>query len=379
MEYRFEENSVIIEIPERVSEMNAEEIRDGLMDIIERNDDKSVVLDAEKLIYISSSGLRAILEVKKKKKKNIRVVNMSKIVRDVFDLTGFSDIFEIAETIRNMTLEEAELICESVNGSVFRYKKGMMVKVFREDVPFEEVEAERLNTKNALICGVPTVISFSIVKVNGRYGILYEEVDAKTLAQAIAEDPKRTMEYATMFAKFMKELHQIEVPGDMLPNIKSRYREWLEMTKSNMNNITWEKMQGLIESVADTNTFVHGDINLNNVYLVGDELMLVDMSSCGYGHPIFDLQAIYATLIAIEDKKPGYVEKHLGLYPEHARLFWNTFLNRYVDDISSESGVRTIAKDGRVIIADKLDILLEQYYILKEVLVEAVIRLENKE
>lgn len=56
-----------------------------------------LVMDLEKLTYISSAGLRVLLYAHKAMngKGGMRVINVNEIVREVFDVTGFSDILDI--------------------------------------------------------------------------------------------------------------------------------------------------------------------------------------------------------------------------------------------------------------------------------------------
>ena len=56
-----------------------------------------LTLDLAKLDYISSAGLRVLLSAHKamSKKDGMKVKNANEIVREVFDVTGFSDILTI--------------------------------------------------------------------------------------------------------------------------------------------------------------------------------------------------------------------------------------------------------------------------------------------
>ena len=56
-----------------------------------------LVLDFEKLDYISSAGLRVLLSTQKAMngKGTLRIVNVCRPVMEIFEVTGFSDILTI--------------------------------------------------------------------------------------------------------------------------------------------------------------------------------------------------------------------------------------------------------------------------------------------
>ena len=55
----------------------------------------SIVIDCEKLSYISSAGLRVLLAVQKKTKGAMKLTNVCELVMEVFEMTGFADILVI--------------------------------------------------------------------------------------------------------------------------------------------------------------------------------------------------------------------------------------------------------------------------------------------
>lgn len=60
-------------------------------------DEKNIVLDLEKLNYISSAGLRVLLTMQKEmnKKGSLEIINVCDEVQDIFEVTGFNDILNI--------------------------------------------------------------------------------------------------------------------------------------------------------------------------------------------------------------------------------------------------------------------------------------------
>ena len=55
----------------------------------------SLVIDCEKLIYISSAGLRVLLSAHKKMKGAMKLTKVGELVMEVFEMTGFADIWVI--------------------------------------------------------------------------------------------------------------------------------------------------------------------------------------------------------------------------------------------------------------------------------------------
>ena len=58
---------------------------------------ETLVMDFEKLEYISSAGLRVLLSAQKvmNKQGEMKVVHVSDVINEIFEVTGFSDILNI--------------------------------------------------------------------------------------------------------------------------------------------------------------------------------------------------------------------------------------------------------------------------------------------
>ena len=59
------------------------------------NGTENLVIDCEKLVYVSSAGLRVLLATQKKMKNSMKLTNVCELVMEVFEMTGFADILVI--------------------------------------------------------------------------------------------------------------------------------------------------------------------------------------------------------------------------------------------------------------------------------------------
>ena len=56
---------------------------------------RTLTLDCAGLEYVSSAGLRVLLSAQKKMKNAMKLKNVSELVMEVFEMTGFVDILDI--------------------------------------------------------------------------------------------------------------------------------------------------------------------------------------------------------------------------------------------------------------------------------------------
>ena len=98
---RFENQIAIITIAGRLDGVTAPECEKQMRELLS-GDTSQVIVDFGKLDYISSAGLRSILLIAKlinEKQGQLSLANVEGNVRSVFDMSGFSNIFKIAESV----------------------------------------------------------------------------------------------------------------------------------------------------------------------------------------------------------------------------------------------------------------------------------------
>ena len=88
-------SALVVALEGRLDTTTAPELEQELKNSLDGVTD--LTLDLAKLDYISSAGLRVLLSAHKTmmKQGQMKVTNASEIVREVFDVTGFSDILNI--------------------------------------------------------------------------------------------------------------------------------------------------------------------------------------------------------------------------------------------------------------------------------------------
>lgn len=85
----------VVSLEGRLDTVTAPELETAMKDTL--TEAESLTLDFEKLEYVSSAGLRVILSIQKAmaEKGGLKVVNVNEIIKEIFDVTGFSEILTI--------------------------------------------------------------------------------------------------------------------------------------------------------------------------------------------------------------------------------------------------------------------------------------------
>ncbi len=92
--------ALVIQTEERVDSANAQAFYQELESAI-GSDDRAVVVDMERLTYISSAGLRVILQTARKlqqQQAKFAICSLTGTVREVFEISGFDRVIEIHAT-----------------------------------------------------------------------------------------------------------------------------------------------------------------------------------------------------------------------------------------------------------------------------------------
>lgn len=88
-------NEVVLEVMGRLDTTTAPSLDKAINENLDNI--KSLVLDFKGLEYISSAGLRVVLNAQKKMQQTgtMKVINVCELVKEVFEMTGFADILTI--------------------------------------------------------------------------------------------------------------------------------------------------------------------------------------------------------------------------------------------------------------------------------------------
>lgn len=254
---------------------------------------EKIVIDCSQLDYISSSGLRVLLAIKKKY-QDVEIVNVSSDVYNVFEITGFTRILDVKKALRKINLAECKRLAHGANGEVYKINDEEIVKLSLFASKEEELIDEMNRAREAFVLGVPTMISFDTVEVSdGRKGIVMEALNPTTLAQHLKEHPEQLDIYLEPYMDLFRTTNAIVVEPGQFYSAKQHLIDRLTTPENCIGPEMTAGVKELVEALPDGYCLVHADGHPSNALLCGDEdsrsLMLIDMGDVCAGHPIFEI------------------------------------------------------------------------------------------
>ncbi len=338
MKVTIEDNVMTIFLKGRIDTNNALQTENELFSAVESAPEAvdQFILDASELEYISSAGLRVLMKMRKNFGENIRVIGVSPEVYDIFDVTGFTEILKVEKRYREISVEGCEVIGTGFYGTVYRVDPETIVKVYQTPDSLPIIQNEQKLAKRAFVNGVPTAISYDIVKVGDMYGSVFELLNADTFNDLLIREPERFDEILRIYADFLKTVHSAEMDDDTLPMARDIFIGYFDVISDYLPEEQCIRLKELILALPYDHHVVHGDFQMKNVMLVGDEPMLIDMDTLCTGQPLFDLQALYVTYILFSEDDPENLEKFLGIRNDWGEPIWKSIMENYFGRDMSE-------------------------------------------
>lgn len=334
MNFKVDNGVLSIFLDGRIDSQNADEKEKEIVAIRNENSHNEIVFDAETLEYISSAGLRMVLRTRKSE-PTLKIINVSADVYEIFDMTGFTEMLTVEKAYRKFSVDGCEVIGKGAKGIVYRYDPDTIVKVYINPDSLPDIHNERKLARKAFVLGIPTAISYDVVRVGESYGSVFELLDAKSFSKLIEENPDKLDEYVSQFTELLKTIHTTQVKADDMPDIKETIYKWIEMDKTYLAPEQANKLETLVKAVPDTLNMLHCDYHTNNIMMQNGETILIDMDTLSHGHPIFELANIYITYIGFGEVNPAVVENFIGLPYAKTIEIWNKFLPEYLGTTDS--------------------------------------------
>lgn len=347
VEARFENGVLNLILHGHIDSKNAPEVEADITALREEHDGAPIVVDCSDLEYISSAGLRVVLRLKKAC-ADLKLIEVSPEVYEIFDVTGFTEIVDVEKAYRVISVEGCEVIGQGANGEVYRIDPDTIVKVYYNADALPEIQRERELARTAFVKGIPTAIPYDVVRVGDGYGSVFELLNAASFAKLLATGEMSLDEAVQQSVDLIKQIHSTLVDPETMPSMRDVAIDWAEFMRDHLEPELAEKLVELVSGVPEDNHMMHGDYHIKNVMLQDGEVLLIDMDTLCHGHPVFELASAYNAYCGYSETDHSISESFLGIPHEMSVEFWDKFLRLYLDN-APEERVRDVEEKAMIV------------------------------
>lgn len=200
------------------------------------------------------------------------------------------------------------IIAVRTNKTVYRDGE-YCVKVFDDDFSKVDVLNEALNQARVEETGLNVPKIIEVAKIDGKWAIVSEYIQGKTLARLMEENPDKKDEYLEKLVDLQIEVQSKKCP--LLTKLRDKMNRKIDLT--NLDESIKYELHTRLEGMPKHNKLCHGDFNPSNIIIKDDgTAYFIDWSHATQGNASADVARTYMLFWLAGDIEGA--EKYLNLF-----------------------------------------------------------------
>lgn len=192
------------------------------------------------------------------------------------------------------------------NKTVYRDGK-YCIKVFSTDYSKADVLNEALNTARIEETGLNIPKIIEVTMIDGKWAIVTEFIEGKTLQQLMDENPEKLDEYMEKFVTIQLDAQSKTCP--LLNKLKDKMNR--KISASTLDATTRYELHTRLEGMPKHKKVCHGDFNPSNIIITEDGTpYIIDWAHATQGNASADVARTYLLfcLAGDDDKAKKYLD-----------------------------------------------------------------------
>lgn len=171
------------------------------------------------------------------------------------------------------------------------YRDGdKCIKVFNEDYSKADVLNEALNQARIEETGLNIPKIHEVTTIDGKWAIVSDYIEGKTLAELMAENEDKTEEYINLLVDIQLEVHSKTCP--LLNKLKDKMSR--KISETELDATTRYELHTRLEGMPKHKKVCHGDFNPSNIIIAKDGTpYIIDWSHATQGNASADVARTY--------------------------------------------------------------------------------------
>jgi len=230
------------------------------------------------------------------------------------------------------------ILAERPNKTVYR-DGDRSIKIFSEDYSKANILNEALNQARMeeTTLNIPRILE--VTMIDGKWAIVTEFKEGKTLEQLMLENPDRFDEYMDRFVRL-----QLHVQGQRAPQLTQlKDKMHMKIDQTAFDATTRYDLHTRLAGMHTHHKVCHGDFNPSNVIITPDDQeYIIDWSHVTRGNGAADAARTYLVFWLAGQRETA--EKYLKLYCKHADVA-RQYVQKWMPIVAASQTVKGKAEE----------------------------------
>ena len=215
------------------------------------------------------------------------------------------------------------------------YRDGdYAIKVFNEDFSKSDILNEALNQARVEETGLNVPGLVEVRKIEGKWAIVYDFIEGKTLETLMKEHPEKYDEYLSLFVDIQLEMHSKKAP--LLNKLKDKMNRKISQAK--LDATTRYDLHTRLQGMPTHNKVCHGDFNPSNIIIKPDGTpYIIDWSHATQGNASADAARTYLLFWLAGDTETA--NKYLALFCEKSDTA-KQYVEKWIPIVAASQSVK---------------------------------------
>ena len=220
------------------------------------------------------------------------------------------------------------------------YRDGdKCIKVFSEGYAKADILNEAMNQARVEELGLHIPKILAVTMVEGKWAIVSEFIEGKTLAQLMKEEPEKKDEYLDFFVEL--QLHVQEQTCTQLKRLQDKMS--MKIDQAALDATTRYDLHTRLEGMPKHKKVCHGDFNPSNIIITADGTpYIIDWSHATQGNASADAARTYLLFCLEGDRETA--EKYLDLFCKKSDTA-KQYVQKWLPIVAASQSVKAIAEE----------------------------------
>ena len=226
------------------------------------------------------------------------------------------------------------------------YRDGdKCIKIFNEDYSKADVLNEALNQARIEETGLNIPKIHEVTTIDGKWAIVSDYIEGKTLAELMAENEDKTEEYINLLVDIQLEIHSKTCP--LLNKLKDKMSR--KISETELDATTRYELHTRLEGMPKHKKVCHGDFNPSNIIITKDGIpYIIDWSHATQGNASADVARTYLLFCLNGDTENA--KKYLDIFCKKSNTA-KQYVEKWMPIVAASQSVKGNEKEREFLLS----------------------------